>query len=376
MRMLLFFLLTCCNLSISLAGAQPPGTDDSIMNIKTKWKKIAGTDIPDPSIPKNSYPLIHKKLEQVAGCFKQAYPVPTGTEASWYGNIRQAPIYKDAPAPYSFWSLYKFYYYNKNYKKIILGDETGTWAYVFVNYFNWLLVYAGLDASINGLSKKIWQLPKQLPGDWQGYTVYEPYTHPNARAVVITKDGKRPWKALTRLEYLQALRAKREAESSKMSSDFDAGIAKSRQLIEDIRNRKNLSPDIKNKMIAASQEQLEKMIVSRENLVKTVTIQLDKDLAVIDAYLKSHSASELEAPAVLNRFKDFLYHKRFEDPGHKDAAPLAYIDQVYFNKAVPAYEPQFMVLYWRWNDNAPGNYFNQQIQANFPLEKLKAMLKN
>ena len=34
------------------------------------------------------------------------------------------------------------------------------------------------------------------------------------------------------------------------------------------------------------------------------------------------------------------------------------------------------VLFWRWENNAPGLYFKKKLEENFSVEKLKAMLKN
>ncbi len=49
-------------------------------------------------------------------------------------------------------------------------------------------------------------------------------------------------------------------------------------------------------------------------------------------------------------------------------------DPGYFNMKLPHYVPQFMVLLWEWDKNAPALDFKKQIEENFPVEKLQAML--
>lgn len=364
-------------LFIVISGyAQPPGTDDSIMNIKGKWttgEKVNQTQ--DAGLKATQIPFIHKKLDSIALLFKKTYSLPTGAEAKWYANVGQYRLFENAPAAYSFWSLYKYYYYNKNYKKIILGDETGTWAYVFVNYFNWLLEYIKLDVFIEGGQKKIWKLPKQFSEQWKGHPVFETPAHsPNAKAVVITKNGIMPWKPVSQLQYLKVLRTKKEDELKQMIKTYDDNIVKSRKMIEEIRNKKDFPQDSKTKMIAIAEQQLGKQIQDRDKTIQNNTAFFNKELEIIDTYLASQSSGTLDQPAILNTYKDFIFQKKFEDPTHKDAITLVYINEGYFNNKIPQHEPQFMVLYWRWNDNAPGLFFKKQFEENFPVEKLNAML--
>jgi hypothetical protein len=53
---------------------------------------------------------------------------------------------------------------------------------------------------------------------------------------------------------------------------------------------------------------------------------------------------------------------------------LITIDTGYFNTRLPRYVPQLIVLYWEWDNNIPGLNFKKQMEDNFPIEQLKAMI--
>lgn len=368
-------VFTVIAISISTSVfAQPPGIDDSIMAIKGRWvKDEAFVHAYDPALSKSKFDIIYKKLDSIALLFKDAYSIPFGAEAKWYPSIKDQPLFDKGPSPYSFWSLYKLYYYNKNLKKIILGDETKTWAYVFVNSFNWLLNDTKLELPEG--PEKIWQLPRALPEVWKGHVVYEAYVHsPNAKAIVIVRNERMPWKPVSRLQYLAALKKKTENEYNKMLSDYDAGIENGKKTVNDIRNRKDIPASQKETMITAAQQQVDKNSGLREAMIKTIESSKSKDLKVIADIMAQQTEKELQQQAVINRYKNFLTYRRFEDTTSKDATRLVSIDRSYFDTTLPSYAPQFMVLYWRWDDVPPGLYFKKQIETNFPVDKLKAML--
>jgi len=372
MRSLLIILLLIVANSLF---AQSPSIDDSIMSIKGKWTKSQNVIIgEDPSLKPNQFPFIYKKLDSIATLIRQAYPTPTGTQADWHASVRGKPYFTGGPSPYSYNASFKYYYYNKNYKKIIPADETGTWLYVFVNDLNWLVDYSGIDITVNGNIKKAWELPSMI-GEWKGYTVYDQENFsPNVKTVVVTKNGRMPWKPVSQLEYLQALRLKKENEKLKAIADADAGIEKGKKMIEDIKNSKSYAADMKEKMIVSAQQALNKQIDLKDRSIKTAEEIFERDSKVIDDYISTHSQESMQQQAVVYEYKDFCYRKKFEDPLDKNSRRLIYIDQNYFDKTLPSYTPQFFTIMWRWDNNAPGLFFKEQIEENFPIEKLQAML--
>ena len=53
---------------------------------------------------------------------------------------------------------------------------------------------------------------------------------------------------------------------------------------------------------------------------------------------------------------------------------LVVIDPSYFNMQLPKYVPQIIMLYWQWDNSAPAQNFKKQVEENFPIDKLKAMI--
>lgn len=122
------------------------------------------------------------------------------------------------------------------------------------------------------------------------------------------------------------------------------------------------------------EEGLNKQMSLREGLVKNAELLFEKDSRTIDEYINQHTPETLGQPAIVNEFKDFTIRKKFDNPGDKDSRELVYVDQSYFNKNLPSYMPQFFVLMWRWNNSPPAFFFNKQMEENFPVEKLKALI--
>ncbi len=367
---ILFFLAS--KLSIF---AQPRGIDDSIMSIKTQWKKGENfVNAYDPALQSKQFNLVYKKVDSIASYFKQAYPNPTGGIATWHASISGKPVIEGGPSPYSFTAWLNYYYYNRNSKKVMPIGETGIWGYVFANGFGWLMNYSGVDVNMNEASNKVWELSPET-GEWKGYSVFEPFSFtPNVKVVVVTRSGMMPWKSVSQQQYLLGLRNKLEAEKTKMINGYVDGINKNRKMIDDIRNKKDIAPDTKTKMIAIAQEQADKQISSRETFERNTSNFFAERFKVIDDYLSSHRGEELSQPAIINTYKDFIIQKKFEDPATKGARKLIAIDLAYFDKALPSYAPQFFTFMWRWEVNSPGLYYKNQVENNFPIEKLKAMI--
>src|SRR6185436_11007371 len=139
-----------------------------------------------------------------------------------------------------------------------------------------------------GNRKKVWELPSTI-GDWKGYAVYdEENFSPATKVVVITKNGHMPWKPVSQLQYLQALRLKKENEKLKAIADFDAGIEKAKKMIDDTRNNKSYTADMKEKMMSSAQQALDNQIKSKNSMVKSAEDIFETDSKVIDDYITTH----------------------------------------------------------------------------------------
>ena len=356
--------------------AQPPAIADSIMAIKKKWKKTDPfVGAYDPQLKPAHFPLIYKKADSIAALVQQAYPEPTGTEATWHVSILGKPYFSGGPSPYVYSSMFKYYYYNKGLGKILRHEEPGTGVSVYVNAFRFLLDDSGLEAQIQNKSKKIYKL-LQTDGEWKGYPVYrvdEAYAgYKNYRTIFLGKNGNEPWKTVTRLEYLESLRSKWRADAQKAIDDLEDGLVKGKKMIEQIRNDKKLGAEMKEKIISTAQATYDKQAAQKEITVRKAREMVEKDEKKIDEYINSQPAGELQLPAVISS-KSSNYSWQFVEPGKK-AYKLVYIDESYFDKSLPSYMPQFFTVTWTWMDDIAPLYFKKQFEENFPLEKLQAML--
>ena len=114
--------------------------DDMIMNTKGSWEKRSDANpFPDSSFPKNQFAQANNRIDKMQKLLQAAYPDPKGIEADWYRSISGRALVKGGPAPYELSAPLFTYYCNTN--KVELGEETGTWFYVFANHFNWFLEY-------------------------------------------------------------------------------------------------------------------------------------------------------------------------------------------------------------------------------------------
>lgn len=318
-------------LSCLCASAQPPGVDDSIMSIKRKWGRTTDAyNNPSPALPKSEYAAAAKEIEKIASLFKQAYPTPTGSEAAWYGSMENGPLFKGAPRPYSFRSLYKYYYYNKAYQKIVVTAETGTWGYVYVNHPSWFFDETKMTIPVNGTRQRVFIFPNEA-GQWKGLTVYQGMHNDNALMTPITKEGKVFWKPVSQLQYLQEMRRR----------------------TEQLRDEQLAKP------LAEQQKQMIRDFCAKE-------------LKVFDDYIQNNDEATLSQQAVVSNWQ--IFRGKFPTTKEKYAYRLVYIDESYFDRSLPSHLPQLMVLYWSWNKNAPGLFYKKQIEENFPVEQLKAML--
>jgi len=346
------------------------GGIDSVMKIKGSWKKESDDlAFPDKTFPRDQYKFVNARVDDMLDLFKEALPRLNGFEPRWSRGMRGTSYITNGAVPYSFSSAYFDYYCNTNFKKIMLGDETGTWAYVFVNHLNWFCdVVDSWDIHGEGKTFTIYQLPKKV-GKWKEATVYEPRAHGElCRAVVIGHDGKVPWFTLSQRQYLTGLKNVLEKKKKDALDHHDSYEEKTKKSNETI--LKNSSPE-QAKKIREQQEQNFKLNQKGRETNEKI---FNEKLKPIDDYLATNSDETLSKPAILDpRAGIEGFQGSFGDE-EKGGIKLITLAGKYFNKDLPRYAPQFMVLYWRWTEHPSSLSFKKQFEENFPLEKLKAMI--
>jgi hypothetical protein len=367
--------IICCVLLLSDANAQDCNKE-VIMNAKGKWTMLANNVVyPEKTFPSNQYSQLYTRLDKIANLFQQAYPQPTGIDAKWYRSIRGAAIVKNGPVPYQFNSLYLGWYCNQNLHKLMLGTETGTWAYVFVNDLHWFLndQYDQLWMKINNTT--VYFLPPTKE-QWKGMTVYAVSANRDiSKAVLITQNDELPYKPVSRLSFLQALKEKVETDKKNQLEAQNKTPLKTDAEEEKIRQNE-LAYIEKNYPVASQAKAKERYLKNyksdkqrREEDLQRSAKYYDDRLKIIDDVWKNETNEELQQPAIIESTINFKGFTTLEK-----GRMLVVIDPSYFNMQLPKYVPQIIMLYWQWDNSAPAENFKKQIEENFPIDKLKAMI--
>lgn len=353
-------------LSTNTAVAQQACDDQTLMNIKGSWKKRT-----DANMVNNQAQAI-SHIDAISKLFQTAYPEPKGMEAGWYRTMGGYPVINNGPQPYQFNSLYLGWYCDNYQHKVVLGDETGTWAYAFVNSFNWFMSrqYDLLSIKVN--EQDVYILPP-VKGAWKGYPVYQSSSHRDkGRCIILTHNNQLPWKPITQGQYLQALRNYWEKQQQTSVDTYSKREGNYKKGISDIQNNKYLKQPDKDKIIAGIQKDEDNFLKTKDaDIAKTNKYWNDR-FSIIDNYVNKNSAS-LQQPAVIDEQNTGDFKGNFSTL-EKGGQLLVTINGNYFNTSLPRYAAQMIVLYWRWDNTAPGMNFKKQFEDNFPVDKLKTMI--
>jgi hypothetical protein len=361
-------------LFVNTSFAQQPCNDDVIMNVKGKWKKRSDANM---KADKNQAQII-SRIDAVSKLFQTAYPEPKGIEAGWNRTMSGNPAINNGPVPYQFNSLYLDWYCNPNLPKLMLAVETGTWSYVFINDLEWFMGDQYDQASVKIEDNVAYMLPK-LVGQWKGLSLYEPSGNSRFnehRAVLITRNNLLPYKPVSRLQYVHALEQKFENEKkiqidliskSSVKTDAQEELAK-QQGLENIAKNNRLDQVERRKASYLKNYKTEKQ--NKEEQLRWTEKNYDDKIKAIEALEKKYTSEELVQPAIIDEDHDFKDFSTQEKGGRM----IVLINTAYFNMQLPRYAPQFMVLYWRSQNNAPSQNFKKQFEENFPVDKLKEMI--
>jgi len=348
------------------------GGVDSILSRKGTWKKNEDATIfPDKTFPRNQYAQLNSRMDKMFPLFKETFPDLRGLEPRWYRVIDGTSYTPNGAVPYEFSSLYFTYYCNDNMKKILLGDETGNWVYVFINQLNWFCNKVDdWDINNDGKMIRVYRLPPKA-GKWKETWLYAPTTTQNSHAVIIAHNGKLPWHSLTQKQYLTGLKNKCRADLQKSLDARDKAEADLKKEIE--RVSKSTAPQALTTK-QALEEQLKNSQSRKEGYISLVRDSYAEKVKYIDDYIAGTSAETLEQPAFIDpKYNAFDFKGVFGDENN-GGTKLVAVGAKYFDNDLPRYVPQFMVLYWSWALDPVSLRFKEQFEENFPLEKLKAMI--
>ncbi len=371
-RSCLFFsvFLLLCRYSFS----QQPCTADDLMNIKGSWKKASDANM---RTDKNQS-QINSRIDAISKLYQVAYPEPKGLEAEWYRTMEGRPLVNNGPVTYQLNSLYLAWYCNSYLHKAELGSETSTWSFVYVNSFGWLMTdqYDKAEIKVDGI--QAWLLPKKI-GEWKGLPLYEPTASPQKnKAVLITRNSQLPYKPVTRMQFLKAMMGKIDTDK-KAQLDFE----NKRTVRSDAEEETAKQQGLENALKYAPPNRMEQRKADFLKHYRTAQQRKEDDILQTEKYynsrlqpladeLNNESDAALQLPAIVNTdytgvFKGFTT----DDKGGR---MMVVINADYFKLNLPRYVPQLIVLYWSWDKNTPCQNFKRQLEDNFPIEQLKAMI--
>ena len=147
-----------------------------------------------------------------------------------------------------------------------------------------------------------------------------------------------------------------------------------KQNIADMQASKSLTAEEKKGIIQKLEQQLKDY--QDHGMQKTASIAekiYNDGVKAVNEYLDTATAETLAQPANLGvtgiEFKG--HFAKQGEPGTK----LISFSTKYFTGALPRYIPQFVILYWRWTtQDASSLKFAKEMEENFPIEKLKALI--
>ena len=128
-------------------------------------------------------------------------------------------------------------------------------------------------------------------------------------------------------------------------------------------------------MIKSSKEMPFSTQQQKDEAVKNISKQKDEVITLYQKELeKNRTANLLDSPAIVRILDNMYPDVPIFTTGAEDGSMLVTENPAYIRKDLPKYIPQFIVLYWSWGDVANSKYFRQMMEANFPIEKLQAMI--
>lgn len=343
--LLLFTISFCC----TIFAQTTPCTNEIILAKKAKWKYAGKTPLTNSEYaPKTLAPEFIKRIDALHNLVLEAFPEGVGTEPWWSRFLGSASDDKTVPYTFFYKSGYPFYYCSQDFpgnsdanSNIIkcYCQEYGTLLTISANKLTNDLISGSQESfEING--NTVYKMAGYV-GKWKGYEVYNLYGNSAfaERVVVIHRKGMLPFHYVTRKEFLLY----RIAFFEKFKKDMGNDPSTNQAMDEEIKKHK-------------------------------------------DELNRTHD-SLLNSPAILGgsvpgKINDNDRSAFFYETGNGTYF-LAKESPGYFRKDLPRYIPQYFILHWQWfgydsNTNrkhlAAPEYFAEQIEKKFPIEKLQAMI--
>lgn len=263
-------------------------------------------------------------------------------EAIWYRQLSAAPLVKAGPSAYGLNTLYKAYFCNQTLHQTMLGDETGTWAYAFVNHLGW---FAERQEAFEVDGHPTYLLTPRA-GAFKGVPAYAGIHNMTSntgqtfsRAIFVTRPGESPLVPVTRRQFLERY--------VRFTADQ---VAPQRSMVE----KAAMDP------------------ARKADVLRTLQQGVEKRQAPARARLEALSREDGDQPAILGPggvvdFKEFATEER-------GGRAFVRLDPRYFEAKGPPHAPQFVVVYWRWQKSVVSQAFRDEFEQRFEPSGVAALL--
>lgn len=364
------FAVTVLSLSIVHGAAAQTCADP---DARTFWRSLNSFDA-DESIARPEQAEVQAKLEQVVGFFAGLYPRAKAGETTVHsGSITAYDEVVDGPRSYELESEYYPRHCDASTGRLDDLDflmDKGLETVVDVNSLH-LLLRELENFSIDG--QPVYSLAHRT-GTMAGHPVYRSEWVRSGSAILFTRGGRLPVKPVSRRQYLDAVRAKELSTVSETTATLDKLEADFRRQLEEARQ---MPPgESRDQLVETFERGLADIQSQRPVGDAKLSAAVKEDLAVIDAYVASHSADDLAQQAITYHSPVFA-QGTFPSADDEGAYGLVQIDYDYFNPQLSRDAAQLVVLNWGWeaDDADPATLeWRAKIEAKLPLEALQGLI--
>jgi len=330
-------------------------SDSMLLTIKGKYwfvKDNTSTEISDVLLSGQKSEVI-RRMEQAHNLLQEAYQ-PTGNEGHWWWNtgshlfLHNVELTTGIPlCSYTYRCAFEPYGCSREQPKEIRIIDAASWCDISVNDWGDMVGDISKDSSmlINGVPFQMLASVKEI---WKGYELCYLNGY-DSRTLLIHRKGMLPYIPITRKQYL-------DYSIKRFNKFFDDIIKSSKEML----------------LTLSTKEQIDETVKKAIKLKKETIQHYENELE------QSRAANLLDSPAIV-RILDNMDTPIFTT-GAEDGGMLVTENPAYIRKDLPKYVPQFIVLHWSFISDFPllggaqGDYYNKIMKANFPIEKLQAMI--
>ncbi len=331
--------------------AQTCTQEDALKKIGS-WKRYDDFMHPGNNYTPDMKTEIFSRIEKFRQVISKAY-TPKGMEVGYERQIYGTALYKSGTVTYDIWGQMLQYGCDTKTHQLVLADESSDHFYVFANHFGSNLMF---DTSMHVGRLYVALMPYRV-GSIKGTDLFQSgLVRVNERMVIVSREGQLPYTPLTRKQFLVAFKRKLQNEENSI-------VARS--------------------MLGTKTE------AQKADAEKYWTSRYDPKIKIIDDYLSTATDDDLNQTAFV---KDMVDFKKFITEKEGGRMPVI-VNTGYFNPNQKPYYPQFIMLFWQWDDGeGPGGgllrpvapdmnvcckiskYFKDSMEQNIDVDAIRQLL--